>query len=397
MQVTTDERLPIMNWADNLEHSAMDQLRNLAKHPVAYHHIAAMPDAHFGMGMPIGGVIACENAVIPSAVGVDIGCGMGWIRWNIKTIDLAAVQTGSGPLLKAICGNIVRNIPTGKRHHKEPQEWAGIASYDRRMMDDIEQLPEDILRQLGTLGGGNHFIELQADQNGFLCLMVHSGSRNLGKRTADYYVKAAKKMNEQWHSECPPHLNFLPVSSAFGKRYLQAMNFCLDFAQENRRLMLIRAENVILNMVKKYTKIDNIIKMDTVNAHHNYAALEHHYGKDVWVHRKGAIRAREGDVGIIPGSMGTASYIVEGLNNPQSFHSASHGAGRTMSRTKARETLSVETEKERMKDVVMMSKVSKVIDECPGAYKDIDAVIEAEKDLVRKLHTLKPIASIKGD
>jgi len=257
---------------------------------------------------------------------------------------------------------------------------------------------ENAYYQVGTLGGGNHFIELQSDEEGRLCIMLHSGSRNMGKKVCDFYNRAANTFNEMWFSSIDPkwELGFLPMDSELGKEYLAWMGLSLKFAMENRQCMMYQCVSVIQNMVKKYDGFSGIELDDQVNIHHNYAAMEHHYGENLLVHRKGATKATDKTIGIIPGSMGTSSYIVQGLGNPESFMSCSHGAGRRMGRKQATRTLDLKVEQERMSGILHgMTKVED-LDEAPGAYKDIDVVMQNQTDLVRPIKKLRPLAVIKG-
>lgn len=389
---------PIKVWLENeeqIEDECWRQAINLSNLPFIYRWVALMPDTHAGYGMPIGGVIATDGVVIPNAVGVDIGCGMAFVETNIHKSELREED------YKNLVGQIMRNIPTGFRHHKKKQECNVLDFYlssQKEMLRKIDELYHEIdsgYYQVGTLGGGNHFIELQEDEEGMLCVMLHSGSRNFGYKVARYFNHIAKELNKKWNSSVPQSydLAFLPVDDENGKAYVMWMNLALDFALENRQKML----KVVMEQLEK--KIPHVEFMNEINAHHNYAAIENHYGKNVWVHRKGAIRAREGELGIIPGAMGSYSYIVEGLGNSESFHSCSHGAGRKMSRKKAKEEFSVEETIVDLKNrgvILGKSNKSDVSDECRWAYKDIDFVISQELDLVKPIKKLKTVAVIKG-
>lgn len=396
-------RIPIKIWQasyNDIEQSCLDQADNLARLPFAYHHVALMPDTHSGYGMPIGGVLATKNVIIPNAVGVDIGCGIAFCQTNIPISVVHEAKTKDGqPLLKFMLAAITRNVPVGFAHHKEPQEWSGFDNAPSTVI--VQQQIDPARFQLGTLGGGNHFIEIQEDSSGNLCIMIHSGSRNFGKQICDYYNARAKTHNEKWFSSVPKEhdLAFLPIDSNDGHDYYESMKFALEFARENRRLMMERVKNLVFNLIEKYHGHVSKAILNEVNAHHNYAAMEHHFGENVFIHRKGAIRAREGDPGIIPGSMEAPSYIVEGLGNPDSFHSASHGAGRRMSRARARKTYKVNDFIEGLnkKGIVLQTPdKAKVIDECGEAYKKIDDVIEQEKDLVKVTERVTQIGVIKG-
>ena len=381
---------PVKIWTDDVEESAMQQIENLCTLPFLFHHLAIMPDVHAGMGMPIGGVLACVDAVIPNAVGVDIGCGMCAVKTNWRVEDISA-----DVLRKQIMRGIRERIPLGMDHHKERQDESYLPQgHDIDKLTVVKAQYISAQRQVGTLGGGNHFIELQRDEQGMLWIMIHSGSRNLGKQVGDHYNKLAGMLNERWHSVVKPELRlaFLPLRTQEFNDYWAEMQYCVEFALCNRRLMMERIQEVIADA------LPGIEFEPMINIAHNYAAWEHHYGKNVIVHRKGATLAREGIIGIIPGSQGTASYIVEGLGNPDSFNSCSHGAGRLMSRTAAVKTLSLEDEVKKLNDqgIVHAIRSQRDLEEAAGAYKDIEQVINNELDLVKILTRLLPIAVIKG-
>jgi RNA-splicing ligase RtcB len=536
MRVIATEKLPIKLWLNEIEDEALAQAKNLANLPFAFRHIALMPDSHVGYGMPIGGVLATREVIIPNAVGVDIGCGMMAVKTSLTGID--------EPTLKAIMGEIRKAVPVGFNHHKEPRPWEG---FDRA--PDIKIIQDELKSarcQLGTLGGGNHFIEIQKGDDGYIWVMLHSGSRNFGLKVAKVYHERAKELCERWF----PHkdLSFLPMDSPDGQDYFKAMNFCLDFAQANRSEMMARISRIVFEQTASF--------FDTpINIHHNYAVMEHHcascidnLGNDnpiveslsgvgeiskaqgflsgyrpvphscgglilkggdsflkisplqadalgrmndalrslnlvpglkysqensslhfcecedlapsdescynslskfglgfsrlfgvekdcrkwdrilgriflgfsaydldckvghfhtssisqkhsptqVMVHRKGAVRAYAGQAGIIPGSMGTASYITEGLGNDESFKSSSHGAGRRMGRKDATRTLNLEDEQVKMAGIIHGLRNNADLDEAPGAYKDIEDVMANQSDLVKILVKLRPLAGIKG-
>ena len=390
MEVKMINNCPVKIWTDYVEKSAMRQIENLTTLPFLFHHLAIMPDVHTGMGMPIGGVLACKDAVIPNAVGVDIGCGMCAVKTNWKVADIP-----TDVLRKQIMRGIRKRIPLGMDHHKEAQDEKYLPTgHDIDKMEIVKRRQEYITKEVGTLGGGNHFIELQKDETGTLWIMIHSGSRNLGKLVGDYYNEKAKKLNERWYSVVSPdiRLSFLPLRTDEFNAYWQEMKYCVDFALCNRKLMMKRIEEVIKDAIPE------IGFEPMINIAHNYAAWERHYGQDVIVHRKGATLAREGVIGIIPGSQGTASYIVEGLGNPESFCSCSHGAGRTMSRTAAIRDLNLKEEVERLDALGIIHAIRNQNDmqEASGAYKDIETVIANEADLVKVKTRLLPVAVIKG-
>lgn len=391
MQVKIINGRPVKIWSDQVEKAAMEQIANLTRLPFLYHHLAIMPDVHPGMGMPIGGVLACRNAVVPNAVGVDIGCGMCAVKTNRKVKSIP-----KDILRKKVMRGIRQRIPLGMDHHKVSQgEDVMPQGFDIDKMTVVRQQYESAHYQVGTLGGGNHFIELQHDEQGYLWIMIHSGSRNLGKQVGDHYNKIAAVKNERWYSSVPPELGlpFLPVGDSDFTNYWREMNYCIEFALCNRRLMMERIEEVLADAFPR-------IKFEPmVNIAHNYAAWEHHYGNDVIIHRKGATLAGKGVTGIIPGSQGTASYIVEGLGNPESFCSCSHGAGRVLGRKAAIKTLDFEEEKRKLerRGIIHAIRTRDDLQEAAGAYKDIETVIRNELDLVRIKTRLLPIAVIKGD
>ncbi|MGN0678397.1 MAG: RtcB family protein [Oscillospiraceae bacterium] len=408
MYVITEEKmLPIKIWstAESVDEKCLEQAKNLAKLPFVHKWISLMPDTHAGKGMPIGGVLACEGTVVPNAVGVDIGCGMAFVQTNIPVKVLRYTITGSGTLLQAIVGDILRGIPTGFAHHSKAQssEVLDRAKEQLSKYENNTELVENIEEgyyQVGTLGGGNHFIELQEDENGLCTIMLHSGSRNFGYRICNYFNSIAKELNERWHSAVNPEwgLAFLPIDSAEGQQYLNWMNLAMDFAYENRAAMLLCAENIFSRLVEKYTGLVAEFTNE-INCHHNYAALENHFGKNVYVHRKGAIRAREGELGIIPGAMGSASYIVRGKGNPESFMSSSHGAGRLYSRTKAMELFSTESvivDLKQQNVILGKQKKSDVAEESRFAYKDIDTVMANQSELTEPVKRLFTVGVVKG-
>lgn len=395
MKIYEGKNVPIKSWCNEPEEEALVQARNLAALPFIFRQVCLMPDTHCGYGMPIGGVIATKNVVIPNAVGVDIGCGMCAVKTDfdsslITTELLKQIFGGS----KEYKGGIRSAIPVGFSHRAKDEEWSGFDS-----APDIKVIQDEInsaKKQLGTLGGGNHFIELQRGSDGYLWFMIHSGSRNFGYKIAKHYNKLAQSLCTKWYSNIPPikgedGLAFLPLDTKEGQEYLTAMNFSLDFAYENRKRMIRDIQYCIYDIL-------NCGFDKEINIHHNYARLEHHFGNNVVVHRKGATSAKAGEVGIIPGSQGTKSYIVIGRGNEESFMSCSHGAGRKMSRKKARETLSVEDEVKHMesKGILHAMRHKNQLDEAPSAYKDISIVMDEQKDLVDVVVELEPIGVIKG-
>ena len=399
---------PIKIWLEkeqDLEESCLEQALHLAQLPFLHKWVCLMPDTHTGMGMPIGGVIAAKGVVIPNAVGVDIGCGMAYVKTSIPVKALKETMTGSGNLVQGIVGDILRNIPVGFGHHKTPMPCYTL---DRAMEElSLYEMDSELLGQLeagyfqvGTLGGGNHFIELQEDEEGFLSVMLHSGSRHFGKSVCDYFHQKAREQNCRWYSQVPDEyrLAFLPVDTPEGRQYLNWMNLSMDFARENREKLMLAVKAVLEKWIGRYTDLE-LKYEEEINCHHNYAALENHFGENVWVHRKGAVRARKGELTVIPGAMGSYSYVVRGLGNPESFCTSSHGAGRAYSRRGAMEAFSCEEVMVDLKNQgVILGKKNKkdVAEESRFAYKDIDRVMENQKDLVEPVRRLRTIGVVKG-
>jgi len=382
---------------EEMENKTFKQFWNLRRLPFIYSHVAAMPDAHLGYGMPIGGVVATKGVIIPNAVGSDISCGVTFIRTSIPHQPLAS-QT---EYLKKVMELIRKAVPIGYNHHKEAYTGNLMPNPDNFLISGRKRSVcgrqhQAALKQIGTLGGGNHFIELQRSDNfdHSICIMIHSGSRNLGYQVADHYNKVAKKLNKKWHTKVDPKwdLAFLPLDSEEGQDYIQEMNYCVQFAEANRSLMLNR-------VMKAFREVFPDIKFSGhCDVNHNFARMEKHLGEDVMVHRKGATSAAHGEIGLIPGSQGTKSYIVMGKGNPLSFRSCSHGAGRVMGRKDAKRNLDLETEKKKLDDQGIIHSIQNVkdLDEAPGAYKDIDQVIHNQRDLITKLVTLTPLGVIKA-
>lgn len=388
-EVQTDG-LPLKMWVDTLDQFAWEEANNLASLPFAFRHIALMPDAHAGKGMPIGGVLATKNVVVPNAVGVDIGCGMCAVKTDIKTEMLTPEI-----LRKQIMRGIRKCIPLGREHHKQRQDECFMPqSFDIEQTVISKRKYLSALKQIGTLGGGNHFIELQKDNEEYLWIMIHSGSRNLGREVGEYYNQKAESLNRKWHSKVPPemHLAFLPMHCTEAQQYWTEMEYCVAFAHANRQLMMERIKEVITN------SFQNATFNSMINIAHNYAAKETHFEEQVIVHRKGAVHAGYEEIGIIPGSQGTNSYIVKGLGNPDSFCSSSHGAGRALSRSEAFYTLSLEEEKAHLDSLGIIHAVrfKQDLEEATGAYKDIQKVMKNQQDLVTPIVKLSPIAVIKG-
>ena len=403
-----DTRVPVRVWLsseEKIEEGCLKQAVHLAKLPFVHRWVSLMPDTHMGKGMPIGGVIAAKGTIIPNAVGSDIGCGMIFVPMNVQLAQIQGIMTGNGSLIQLLVGDILRNIPTGINRYKMPQESA-VLDRAKEQMELYEQNPEltgligDGYYQTGTLGGGNHFIELQVDEEGYLGIMIHSGSRHMGKEICDHFHKKARELNEKWYSQVPDEwrLAFLPVDTEEGKQYIRWMNLALDYAYENRQRMLDRVMEIVTRQLKKHADVDAEYG-EIINCHHNDAAIENHYGENVWVHRKVATRARAGETAVIPGAMGSFSYVVEGLSNPESFCSSSHGAGRAYSRTGAMAAFSTEQvilDLRERQVVLGKHKKNDVAEECRFAYKDIDMVMEQQKDLVKPLKKLRTVGVVKG-
>ncbi|MEN8152953.1 MAG: RtcB family protein [Acidobacteriota bacterium] len=390
MRKIESENIPIILWLDFIDPGALEQAKNLANLPFAFSHIAIMPDAHQGYGMPIGGVLATKGVIIPNAVGVDIGCGICALRTSLRNMD----KTKLGPVINEI-GKIV---PVGFSHHKKKQDEKLMPhperfSIGKGMVVNIEY--ENARKQLGTLGGGNHFIEIQKGSDGFIWIMIHSGSRNLGYKVAAHYNKLAKELNKKRRSTVQKKWDlayFIPGSEE-ESRYFFEMNYCVDFAFANRKLMMERVKDVFTEESGGKVEFDQFI-----NIAHNYAAREIHFGNDVIVHRKGATSAGKGERGIIPGSQGTRSFIVRGKGEKNSFMSCSHGAGRKLGRKQAIRQLDLRYEVEKLEKMGILHSLrsQKDLDEASSAYKDIDEVMENQKDLVDIEIELSPLGVIKG-
>jgi tRNA-splicing ligase RtcB len=380
-------RLPIKSWCMAPEEGALKQASNLANLPFTFKWIALAPDTHQGYGMPIGGICAMENVVSPNCVGVDIGCGMCFVETNITEY--------SPEVIKNLLKEIRYEVPVGFSRHIKPKSQDKLPP--NRINSFCEKFFEESLYYFGSLGGGNHFLEIQKNEIGNLCVMIHSGSRNLGKQVADHHNKIAQILNAKYFSGVPPEhdLAFLPIDSNEGQEYLADMQYCIDFALGNRMEMLNCCQQAIYKVFKPFQKVEF---KDTINIARNYARMENHFGKNVMIHRKGATSAKLGEIGIIPGSQGTSSYIVCGKGNPDSFQSCSHGAGRALSRKAAREKLSLKDEIATLDKLGVIHSVRTVddLDESASAYKNIDTVMAEQVDLVDIVMKLSPVAVIKG-
>jgi tRNA-splicing ligase RtcB (3'-phosphate/5'-hydroxy nucleic acid ligase) len=410
MTTMRSEQFEVMNVEDGrhvkmwthgvpVEEGAKRQLANTARMPFIFRHVAAMPDVHVGIGATVGSVVATKGAIIPAAVGVDIGCGMMAVQTTLKAADLPES-------LGKLRSRIERAVPHGfvtvpGRAVKGTwavtpdavvSRWRGLAGRLDRIVAKYPRLaPKNPQSQLGTLGGGNHFIEICLDTEQTVWVMLHSGSRGIGNLIGQTFIELARDDMRRHFINLPDRdLAYLVEGTQHFDDYVEAMSWAQDYAMENRRAMMDSVLRVMHEQLRPFTLGDV-----AVNCHHNYTTKERHFGEDVLVTRKGAVRAGAGELGIIPGSMGARSYIVRGLGNPESFECCSHGAGRKMSRTEARKRFSVEEHREATAGVECR-KDADVIDETPAAYKDIDSVMNAQRDLVEIVHTLKQIVCVKG-
>lgn len=386
---------PVKMWTRGVpvDDGSRQQLLNTATMPFIHKHVAAMPDVHYGKGATVGSVIPTRGAIIPAAVGVDIGCGMCAVRTTLTSNQLPDSLSGLRSALEAV-------IPVGMADHGQDvprvAENAWYSGFKRRY-DELQQKYPAIstrhspARQIGTLGGGNHFIEVCLDQDDRVWVMLHSGSRGVGNRIGSVFIAAARREMERLFIHLPDRdLAYLAEGSELFDDYVAAVGWAQDYARANRDVMLKQA---LAAMAAAFT--DFGVTDEAIDCHHNYVEREHHFGETVWVTRKGAVRAREGDLGIIPGSMGARSFIVRGKGNPDSFCSCSHGAGRVMSRTEAKRRFTV-ADHAAATAGIECRKDEGVIDETPKAYKDIDAVMAAQSDLVEVVHTLRQIVCVKG-
>lgn len=394
------QRVPVKAWVDGVpfDYNARDQVLNVASLPFIHKHIAVMPDVHWGIGATVGSVIPTHRAIIPAAVGVDIGCGMAARRlYGVTASDLP-------DSLAEIRADIEDVVPVGRRDRDRDRELpAAVPAATPVFTEWLEEkhpklaktrkrtAAHTILAQVGTLGGGNHFIELCLDQDDGVWIMLHSGSRGMGNQIGRYFIELAKEDMRLHHVNLPDKdLAYFGEGTQHFDDYVFAVGWAQDYARANRDAMMGEIVSVLQDHLPPFELAE-----DAVNCHHNYVEMEHHFGENVWVTRKGAVRAREGDLGIIPGSMGARSYIVRGKGNPESFHSCSHGAGRVMSRGEAKRQISL-ADHEAATVGVECRKDAGVLDESPAAYKDIDAVMAAQVDLIEVVHTLKQVLCVKG-
>lgn len=394
-KIISKGKVPVKIFTDDIESAAYKQLENIAHLPFIHSHVAAMPDVHMGIGATVGSVIPTKGAIVPAAVGVDIGCGMNAVRLSLKADQLP-------DNLKRIRSGVEAAIPVGFNMHKSdlaPRSTIQplnvglekILDKHKKLANPKRKPYQTWVRQLGTLGGGNHFIELCLDENDAVWIMLHSGSRGIGNMIGRYFIELARRDMERQQLRLPDRdLAYFNEGTEYFDDYVEAVHWAQDYAMINRREMM----RLIINALKKLLPSFQLEK-EAINCHHNYVAIEHHYGEQVYVTRKGAIKAGQGDYGIIPGSMGARSYIVRGKGNPTSFNSCAHGAGRKMSRSKAKKMFNKE-DMEKQTQGIECRKDKGVIDEIPGAYKDIDQVMENQSDLVDIVHTLKQVVCVKG-
>ena len=402
--MASENGVPVKAWTKGvqLEDQARQQLLNAARLPFIFKWIAAMPDVHWGVGATVGSVIPTKNAIIPAAVGVDIGCGMMAVQTSLNARDLP-------DNLKGIRGAIEVAVPHGRTNHggagdrgawsdiplRNQEVWAGNLKprYDAILEKHPKLDRGNHANHLGTLGTGNHFIEVCLDEAEAVWFMLHSGSRGVGNRMGGYFIELARKDMRKFFINLPDiDLAYFPEHTKNFDDYIEAVEWAQDYARWNRDLMMEQVVGAVRNCGEA-APFNAAVK--AINCHHNYVAREAHYGENVLITRKGAVRAREGDMGIIPGSMGARSYIVRGKGNPESFCSCSHGAGRAMSRKEAKRRFSLE-DHARMTEGVECRKDEDVIDETPAAYKSIDAVMAAQADLVEIVHTLRQVICVKG-
>ena len=394
--------VPVKMWTNGVpvEDEARQQLANAARLPVVFKHIAAMPDVHLGIGATVGSVIPTVKAIIPAAVGVDIGCGMMAARTTLRAEDL---PDNLGPLRSAI-EKAVPHGSAGRGKGRDPGAWdKAPESVDRAwatLADEFDALCKlhprlektNNRKHLGTLGSGNHFIEVCLDEAGFVWFMLHTGSRGVGNAIGTHFIQLAKQDAERHQRNLPDQdLAYFEEGAKYFGDYVRGVSWAQKFAMRNREVMMANVIAAARKVIRK--PFDSHV--EAINCHHNYVQKERHFGEDVFITRKGAVSAKRGELGIIPGSMGARSYIVRGLGNPDSFESCSHGAGRVMSRTKAKKLFTVQ-DQVRATAGVECRKDANVIDEIPMAYKDIDAVMAAQKDLVEVVHTLKQVVCVKG-
>jgi tRNA-splicing ligase RtcB (3'-phosphate/5'-hydroxy nucleic acid ligase) len=394
-QEIVEGRVPVKVYTGEIEPQARLQLVNISRLPIVHHHVAAMPDVHLGIGATVGSVIPTKQAIIPAAVGVDIGCGMMAARLSLTANEIEESS------LRKVFDQISRDVPVGFEQHDE-RDVRGEATrpFQKPLKGILEKHPgiqkrigrnSHWTRQLGTLGGGNHFIEVCLDETGGVWVMLHSGSRGIGNAIGSYFIELAKKDAERNNVQLPDRdLAYFPEGARHFDDYVDAVGWAQDYARANREEMM----DLVVEAMRRHLPAFEVTRQ-AVNCHHNYVERERHFGEDVWLTRKGAIRARKGELGIIPGSMGARSYIVRGKGAAESFDSCAHGAGRRMSRKQAQRCYSIQDLQNQTHGVICR-KDRGVLDEIPGAYKDIDEVMANQADLVEVVHTLKQVLCVKG-
>lgn len=388
---SSNTRVPVKIWTDQVEPKAQTQLENTARLPFVFKHVAAMPDVHFGMGATIGSVIATKGAICPAAVGVDIGCGMMAVKTDLNDTQVLEI-------LPALRHSWERSVPVGfdanKKITESVHKWPGWDFWKSEDVRKDSYLYTKALTQMGSLGGGNHFIELCLDTGNAVWVVLHSGSRGVGNGIAKRHIETAKDIMKRYFIDLPdPDLAYFAEATPECDAYLKDLQWCQDYAFQNRIEMMNRCLKDLSHAIG-FSGLP-LTRLMEINCHHNYVEKENHYGENVFVTRKGAVRARETDYGIIPGSMGTRSYIVQGRGNEASFHSCSHGAGRRMSRTEARKRFTAVDLEDQTRGVECRKDLG-VLDEIPSAYKDIDKVMEDQSDLVTVVATLKQVLCVKG-
>lgn len=395
LQEIREGGVPVKVYTAEIEAAARQQLVNVSRLPIVHHHVAAMPDVHLGIGATVGSVIPTLRAIIPAAVGVDIGCGMIATRLSLTGNEIEEKA------LQKVFNQISRDVPVGFKQHDEGEARVSAVTPFARELKKIRAKHPGIekrvgkrsswVRQMGTLGGGNHFIEVCLDESNRVWVMLHSGSRGMGNAIGSYFIQLARKDAEKNQIQLPDRdLAYFREGAAHFDDYVEAVGWAQDYASANRAEMM----DLVLEALRRHLPSFEVTN-EAVNCHHNYVERERHYGEEVWLTRKGAIRARAGDLGIIPGSMGARSYIVRGKGSAESFQSCAHGAGRRMSRTQAEKRFST-ADLEKQTEGVICRKDKGVLDEIPGAYKDIDEVMANQSDLVEVVHTLKQVVCVKG-
>ena len=383
----------VLSWLpeEQIEESALRQIKNLAQMPFIFQHVAVMPDCHFGLGATVGSCIPTLRAIIPAAVGVDIGCGMIAVKTPLKSgdlpEDLSDIRKAIEHQIPLSAGHYNRSV---KKTAKERVEQLESQAAELGRLEFYDKIDRNWRKQLGSLGSGNHFIEIVLDEEDSVWAFLHSGSRGIGNRLATYHIKIARALMEKWYIQLPdPDLAYLVEDTPEFDEYLTDLGWAQDMAKLNRDEMMERILRLLMHRLGEFEEVDRI------QCHHNFTQREHHFGKNILVSRKGAIEAQEGQMGLIPGSMGEASYVVRGKGNRASLNTAPHGAGRRMSRNQARQSFDMD-DFDRLMEGVEVRRSEAFLDELPGAYKDIDLVMEQSQDLVEVVHTFRQIVNVKG-